>query len=87
VYGEFIGVAKFNRWGAAVLINEMDRIIREGNPWTFLVEAFEHLASKGYHLSIENIKGLLWSDNDTMQDLKITREKILPAIKKKNPPG
>lgn len=83
-YGEFIGVAKFNRWGASVLINEMDEIIRLGNPWTFLVEAFEHLVSKGHKLWVEDIKGLLWSDNDTIQDLKTTREKILPAIRKKN---
>ncbi len=82
-YGEFIGIAKFNRWGAAVLINEIDRIIREGNAWAYLMEAFEHLVFKGHRLCIESITGLLWNDNDTIHDLKRTREEVLPAIRKK----
>lgn len=81
VYGEFIGIAKFNRWGASILINEMDRIIRCGNLKVYLMEAFEHLAAKGYQLNIEDIGLLAWHDNDTIYDLKITREKILPRIK------
>ncbi len=80
-YGEFIGMAKFNRWGASVLVNEMDRIMRYGNPKIYLMEAFEHLVSKGYPLNIEDIGLLPWSDNDTIYDLKITKEKILPRIK------
>ena len=82
-YGEFIGIAKFNRWGASILINEMDRIIRNGNLNIYLMEAFEYLVSKGYRLSIEDISGLLWNDNDTIYDLKMTRDKILPNIKRK----
>lgn len=82
-YGEFIGIAKFNRWGAAVLLNEIDQMIRHGNAWAYLMEAFEHLVIRNHKLSIENIKGLLWNDNDTIHDLKLTREKILPAIRNK----
>lgn len=84
VYGEFIGVAKFDRWGATVLINEMDAIMRQGNPWTYLMEAFEHLVLRGHRLAIEDISGLLWNDNDTIYDLKITKERIAPAIMKKH---
>jgi len=82
-YGEFIGIAKFNRWSAGLLVNEMDNIIREGNLWTYLMEAFEHLVSKGYSLDVENIRGFLWNDNDTIYDLRKTKEKIIPGIRKK----
>lgn len=82
-YGEFIGIAKFNRWSAGLLVNEMENIIREGNLWTYLMEAFEHLVSQGCNLNIENIHGLLWNDNDTIYDLKKTKEKIIPGIRKR----
>ncbi len=81
-FGEFIGLAKFNRWGATILLNEMDKMIRKGNPWAYLMEAFEHLVQRDRKLFIENITGLLWNDNDTIHDLKITKEKMLPLLKK-----
>ncbi|MFA5356542.1 MAG: hypothetical protein WC301_03960 [Candidatus Omnitrophota bacterium] len=76
-----VGIAKFNRWGASILINEMDRIMRHGDPKIYLMEAFEHLVSKGHALNIEDTGLLPWNDNDTIHDLKITREKVLPRIK------
>ena len=82
-YGEFIGMAKFNRWGAGVLINEMDRIIRNGNLKIYLMEAFERLVLRGHKLNIEDISGLIWNDNDTIYDLKVTRDMLLSGIKKK----
>jgi len=83
-YGEFIGIAKFNRWAAALLINEMDEIMRTGNHWIYLMEAFEHLVRKGHKLSIEDVTGLAWNDNDTIYDLKKTKEVIMPLIRKRN---
>lgn len=82
-YGEFIGIAKFNRWGATLLINEMDDIIRQAKTWTYLMEAFEHLVLNAHRLSIEDITGLIWNDNDSIHDLKVTKEKIMPKINKK----
>ncbi|MFH1888568.1 MAG: pyruvate kinase [Candidatus Omnitrophota bacterium] len=83
-YGEFIGIAKFNRWGANILINEMDKIVRESDLKIYLMEAFEHLAAKGYRLNIEDITGLPWNDNDTIYDLNLTRDKVLPDMRKRH---
>jgi len=82
-YGEFIGIAKFNRWAANILINEIDEMIRKQDLKNYLVEAFEHLVKKGYLLTVEDTGRLLWSDNDTPADLKITADKILPRLKSK----
>ncbi|MFC1646041.1 pyruvate kinase [Candidatus Omnitrophota bacterium] len=80
-FGEFIGIAKFNRRGATILINEMDEMIRQNNLWAYLMEAFEHLTLRGHRLFIEEVDGLLWNDNDTINDLERTKE-ILKFIKK-----
>lgn len=82
-YGEFIGIAKFNRQGAALLSNEMDEIMRAREFRTYLMTAFERLVKKGVPLNVEKISGYLWSDNDTIHDLKETREKLYPEIIKK----
>ncbi|MDP8259078.1 MAG: pyruvate kinase [Candidatus Aadella gelida] len=82
-FGEFIGIAKFNRQGAALLSNEMDDIMREREFKTYLMTAFERLVQKGTSLNIEKINGYLWSDNDTIYDLKNTRKNIYPEIVKK----
>ena len=72
-YGEFIGIAKFNRWGATILINEMEEMIRKDNLCAYLMEAFEHLTLRDHKLFIENINGLPWNDNDTLEELEKTR--------------
>ncbi|MCK4852335.1 MAG: NTP transferase domain-containing protein, partial [Candidatus Omnitrophica bacterium] len=82
-YGEFIGIAKFNRQGAALLGKEMDRIMYEQKFHSYLMTAFERLAAKGVRLNIEKINGCLWNDNDTIHDLKKTREDIYPGIKQR----
>ena len=83
VFGEFIGIAKFNRQGAAQLSNEMDDIMKERAFDTYLMSAFERLVKKNVSLNIEKISGCLWSDNDTVHDLKKTKEIIYPGIAKK----
>ena len=82
-FGEFIGMAKFNRQGTAFLCAEMDEIMRSRDYHSYLVTVFERLASKGVKLAVEKVNGLLWSDNDTIYDLKNTRENIYPGIKEK----
>jgi len=81
VYGEFVGMAKFSRLGAILLINEMENIIKKGNFKAFLVYAFEQLVKKGVKINILDIGNLNWNDNDTLDDLKKTREFIYPKIK------
>ena len=81
-YGEFIGMAKFNRQGAMMLFNEMDDIMRKRKYGTYFMTALEQMVKKGVTLSIQNINGLLWSDNDTIYDIKNTREEIYPSINK-----
>ena len=82
-YGEFIGIAKFNRQGAALLANEMNDILHEQSYHAYLMRAFERLVSKGVKLSAERINGYLWNDNDTVYDIAKTK-KILPDILKNN---
>lgn len=82
-YGEFIGVAKFNKQGAILLYKEMDRIMREQKFHTYLMTAFERLVKSGVRLNIENINGFIWSDNDTIYDINKTKEAVYPAIKRK----
>lgn len=81
-FGEFIGIAKFNRLGANLLFKEMNEIMHQQKFNTYLMTSFEHLVMKNVKLNIEKINGLLWNDNDTIYDLKLTKNKIFPAIKK-----
>ena len=76
-------MAKFNRQGAALLSKEMDTIIEEQRLGTYLVKAFENLASKGHRLNIQEISGLLWNDNDTIDDINKTQS-IYSEIVKRN---
>ena len=84
VYGEFIGLAKFNRQGAALLSNEMDKIMSRQKFSTYLMKAFENLVKNGVELHAEEINGFLWNDNDTINDIKKTREDVYPGIIKRN---
>jgi len=81
VDGEFIGMAKFSRLGAILLINEMEKIIKKGDFKAFLVYAFEQLVMKGIEINILDIENFKWNDNDTLDDLRKTREFIYPEIK------
>lgn len=80
-YGEFIGMAKFNRQGAVLLGKEMDSLMSEKKFNTYLVTAFENLVSKGCELSIEDITGLSWNDNDTVADIKKTKTLFKKILK------
>ena len=61
----------------------MDDIMKERAFDTYLMSAFERLVKKNVSLNIEKISGCLWSDNDTVHDLKKTKEIIYPGIAKK----
>lgn len=80
-YGEFIGLSKFSHWGINYLINQMDQILKTGQFNAFLVYAFEQLVKKGIDIYIDDINDWPWQDNDTIHDLKITRNEIYPRIK------
>jgi choline kinase len=82
-YGEFIGMAKFNRQGAILLSNEMDEIIIGKKFGTYLVTAFESLVGKGHPLYVEDVTGLVWNDNDTIADIQRSRA-MLPQVLERN---
>ncbi|MBF0494290.1 MAG: NTP transferase domain-containing protein [Candidatus Omnitrophica bacterium] len=82
-YGEFIGMAKFNKQGAVLLSKEMDEIMLRREFKTYLMTAFERLVKKGVRLDIEKVNGLLWNDNDTIHDLNKTTKVIYPEIVRK----
>jgi len=48
---------------------------------SFLVFAFEQLVAKGVGITVLDIENLKWNDNDTLNDLRKTREFIYPEIK------
>lgn len=80
-YGEFIGLAKFSRYGSIQLIIEMDRIMRKYDFKSYLVYAFEQLAKKGFPCHVLDIGDRMWNDNDNIEDIHRTRDIIFPKIK------
>ncbi len=80
--GEFIGMAKFSSKGAALLIEEMEEIIREGNLNAYFSYAISRLAQKGHKIHYCQTKANPWMDIDFQDDLKLAQEEVYPKIKK-----
>ena len=80
-HGEFIGLAKLTRNGAAQLWEEIDGLVRAGNMTAYLTEAFERLAAKGVPIRALFTAGRAWSDNDNLKDLQMSRETVYPRIR------
>lgn len=80
-HGEFIGLARVSRVGASKLWGEIDEMIRSEGLMSFLTEAFERLADCGEKVRAVFTNGRAWSDNDNLQDLQQSRERVYPRIR------
>ena len=80
-HGEFIGLIKATKAGAALLWKEIDQLVREGDLMAFITLAIERLADRGTPIRTVFTNGRAWADNDTLADLERSREKVYPRIR------
>jgi choline kinase len=77
--GENVGIAKFGRDGAALLIREMDRIVGAGALREWLPRAFDAFC-RLRPLRVVETRGYPWIEIDFPEDYWRARSDILPAI-------
>jgi choline kinase len=77
--GENIGIAKFGRAGAAVLIEEMDQLIDAGAHREWLPAAFAAFGRRR-PLHVVDSRGLPWIEIDFPEDYWRACTDVLPAI-------
>ena len=77
--GENVGIAKFGAGGAAVLVEEMDRIVEAGRRTDWLPAAFEAFAARRTLHAVEH-RGFPWIEIDSPQDYWRACTHIAPAL-------
>jgi L-glutamine-phosphate cytidylyltransferase len=77
--GENIGIAKFSRAGAAILVNEINRIVTSGDIQRWLPWAFAAFA-RVRPLHVVDSRGLPWIEIDFPEDYWRACGEVLPAI-------
>jgi L-glutamine-phosphate cytidylyltransferase len=77
--GENIGVAKFGRSGAAVLVEEMNRLVADGAVREWLPAAFAAFGRRRPLWAVES-RGFPWIEIDFPEDYWRACGEILPAI-------
>ncbi len=80
-FGEFIGLMKVSTAAAAALVyQELEAVVQEGDHMAFVTRALERLASRGVPIHICHTQDRPWGDNDCLADLTRSRETIFPRI-------
>ena len=77
--GENVGIAKFGRDGAAVLIEEMDALVRGGRLMHWLPAAFARFCRRRTLHAVEH-RGYPWIEIDSPQDYWRACTHIAPAL-------
>ena len=77
--GENVGIAKFGAEGAAVLVDEVDRLIADGAARAWLPRAFAAFAARR-SLHVIETAGQPWIEIDFPEDYARACREILPAI-------
>jgi choline kinase len=77
--GENVGVARFGPAGAAVLVQEMDRLIRAGADREWLPAAFAAFCRRRPLRAVE-VRGFPWIEIDFPEDYWRACTEVLPAI-------
>ena len=77
--GENVGIAKFGRAGAAALVEEMTRLVRDGATRAWLPEAFAAFSRRRPLRAIDN-RGFPWIEIDFPEDYWRACTEVLPAI-------
>ena len=79
--GENLGVVKFGRDGARVLVEEADRLIQAGEVKAWVPRAFKSFAERR-PLHVIGTRGLPWTEIDFPEDYRRAVELVLPAIER-----
>lgn len=77
--GENVGIAKFGRDGAAVLVGEMTGVLAEGGLREWLPRSFDRFARRR-PLRVVETRGLPWTEVDFPEDYWRACAEVLPAI-------
>jgi choline kinase len=78
--GEYIGLSKVTEEAFKKLFRSIKEVISHKGTGVFYEEAFQHMIDSGYWVTCESTRGLPWIEIDTVEDLKLAREKIFPRI-------
>jgi L-glutamine-phosphate cytidylyltransferase len=79
--GENLGVVKFGAQGAQVLVEEMDKLIAEGNHKAWVPRAFKAFAERRPLYAI-GTRGFPWTEIDFPEDYRRAVEVVLPQIER-----
>lgn len=77
--GENVGIAKFGRAGAAILIEELTRALADGGVRDWLPRAFGAFAQRR-PLRVVETRGFPWIEIDSPEDYRRACAEILPAV-------
>lgn len=77
--GENLGIVKFGKSGAALLIQKMDALITGGAQTAWVPLAFSAFAAE-QPLHVIGTRGLPWTEIDFPEDYRHALEVVLPAI-------
>ena len=77
--GENVGIAKFGAAGAAILIEEMTRLIGEGESRAWLPAAFDAFCHRR-PLRVVESRGFPWIEIDFPEDYWRACTDVLPAV-------
>ena len=77
--GENVGIAKFGREGARLLVEEMDALVAAGDLKAWVPRAFKRLAARR-PLHVIGTRGLPWIEIDFPEDYRRALDVVLPRI-------
>jgi choline kinase len=83
-HGENVGIAKFGRAGAAILVDEITGVLTGGGLREWLPKAFERFA-RVRPLHVIETRGFPWIEIDLPADYWEACAKVLPAVSRKYP--
>jgi len=78
--GEYIGLAKVTEEEYAKLFRSLKHVMKSKGVHVFYEDAFQHMMDTGSSVTYEPTRGLPWIEIDTLEDLRIAREKVYPRI-------
>jgi choline kinase len=78
--GEYIGLAKVTEEEYSKLFRSLKLVMKNKGVHVFYEEAFQHMMDTGSNVTFESTRGLPWIEIDTLEDLRIAKEKVYPRI-------
>tara|TARA_B100000029_G_scaffold460072_1_gene490724 strand:+ start:314 stop:1012 length:699 start_codon:yes stop_codon:yes gene_type:complete len=71
--GNFIGMMKCSKNGKEEFFRNINQLAKD-NPQAYYTIAFEHMIKNGKKINFDVTDGLLWTDIDTNEDLRLAKE-------------